>query len=205
MESMNPQQQLPPDYLDQIAPQPIKHSWMLNRTRLFVLLGLAAFIIIIALSITAGAINNAHQEPWERLTARLAATSEVAASSDGKIKNSQLRSTNSNVKISLTNAQRDLATPLAALGIKSDKLPTSITTQESSAAMLARLEDARLNAKYDSTYAREMSYQLSNLLTLLKQIYSSSSNQSNKTFLQTTYNNFEPVQKTLSEFSASNE
>jgi hypothetical protein len=205
MESMNPQQQLPPDYLDQIAPQPIKHSWMLNRTHLFVLIGVTAFVVIIALAVIAGAINTSHQEPWERLAARIAATSEVANSSDGKIKNSQLRSTNSTVKISLTNAQRDLTAPLAAIGIKADKLPKAVLAQESSTAMLARLEDARLNAKYDSTYAREMSYQLSNLLTLLKQIYASSSNQSNKTFLQTTYNNFAPAQKTLSEFSASNE
>lgn len=202
---MNPQQQLPPDYLDQIAPRPAKHSFVLSKTRLIVLVGIAAVIVVIILSVVVGAISNARKEPWERLSARLTATSEVVDSSSGKIKNSQLRSTNSNVKISLTNAQRDLATPLKAMSIDPKKLSTSITTAESSEAMLARLEDARLNAKYDSTYAREMSYQLSNLLTLLQQTYSSTSNLSNKTFLKTTYDNFQPVQKSLSEFSASNE
>ena len=202
---MNPQQHLPPNYLDQIAPKALKRSFMMNKTRLFVFGGIIAVIVVIILSITAGAISNARKEPWERLSARLAATGQVVESSTGKIKNSQLRSTNSNVKISITNAQRDIAAPLAAIGIKADKLPSSITKTESSDAMLARLEDARLNAKYDSTYAREMSYQLSNLLTLLKQMYASTSNPSNKNFLQTTYNNFAPVQKSLSEFSASNE
>ncbi len=202
---MNPSQQLPPSYLDEIAPQVQKRSFLQNRTRLFVLIGIIAVIIVIILSVTVTAVNSSRKGPWERLAARLAATTKVAESSDNKIKNSQLRSINSNVKISLTNTQRDLAIPLATAGVAAAKLPASVLAAESSDAMVARLEDARLNAKYDSTYAREMSYQLANLLTLLKQLYSSSSNESNKTFLKTTYDNFAPVQKSLSEFSASNE
>lgn len=205
MESMNPQQQLPSDYLDQIAPKANKRSFTLSKTRLIVFIGIIAVILIIILSVTVGAISNSKKEPWETLDARLTSTVAVVASSDGKIKNSQLRSTNSNLKISLTNTQRDLAAPLLTAGVNAKKISASVTTTESSTAMLARLEDARLNAKYDSTYAREMSFQLSNLLTLLKQIYSSSSNEANKTFLEATYNNLEPVQKSLSEFSASNE
>jgi len=205
MEAMNPQQQLPHDYLDQIAPQAQKRSFVAGKTRLFLLIGIIAVIIVIILSVTVAGITSARKTPWEKLAARLAATTEIAESSDGKIKNSQLRSTNSNVKISLTNTQRDLATPLLTAGVTVEKLSPNVVTAESSQAMLDRLEDARLNAKYDSTYAREMSYQLSNLLTLLTQLYSSSSNESNKAFLKTTYDNFAPVQKSLAEFSASNE
>ena len=205
MESMNPQQQTPYDYLDQIAPQAVKHPFMLNKTRLFVLVGIIAVIIVIILSVIVGAVSSARKDPWERLAARINATAAVAESSEGKIKNSQLRSTNSNVKISLTNTTRDLRAPLITADVNSEKLSKSILEQESSDEMIARLEDARLNAKYDSTYAREMSYQLSNLLTLLKQLYSSSSNEKNKTFLKATYDNFAPVQQSLAEFSASNE
>jgi hypothetical protein len=205
MESMNPQQPLPSNYLDQIAPQAVKRSFFQGRARMIIFFGLIALILVIILSITVGALTNSRKEPWERLNLRLAATTEVVTSSEGKIKNSQLRSINSNLKISLTNTQRDLAAPLLTANVNVKKIPKSVITSESSEAMLTRLEDGRLNAKYDSTYAREMNYQLSNLLTLLKQLYSSSSNQSNKTFLETTYNNLEPVQKSLSEFSASNE
>jgi hypothetical protein len=205
MEAMNPQQQLPPDYLDQIAPQASKRSFVPGKKGLILLISLIALVIVIILSVIVGAINNSRKEPWERLSVRLAATSEVAKSSEGKIKNSQLRSINSNVNISLTNAQRDLVAPLTTIGIETKNIPKSVISSESSAAMIARLEDARLNAKYDSTYAREMSYQLSNLLTLLRQLYSSSSNEMNKTFLKTTYDNFEPVQKSLADFSASDE
>jgi predicted outer membrane protein len=202
---MNPQQQLPPDYLDQIAPQAAKRSFAMNRTGLFVFFGVIAIVIVIILAVIVSAVTNGRTEPWQRLTARLSATSEIAKSSEGKIKNSQLRSANSNLQISLTNTQRDLVAPLQTIGINIEKIPTNVTQTESSAAMIARLEDARLNAKYDSTYAREMSFQLSNVLTLLRQTYASSKNEMNKTFLMTTYDNLAPVQKTLSEFSASNE
>jgi len=205
MESMNPQQQLPPNYLDEIAPQAVKRSFVLGKTRLIILVGILAIILVCILVAVVGQINASRTQPWERLAARLATTSEIAASSERKIKNSQLRSINSNVKISLTNTQRDLAKPLTTIGINSAKLTPSVVSAESGKEMLARLEDARLNAKYDSTYAREMSFQLSNLLTLLRQLYSASSNTANKSFLQTTYDNFAPVQKSLSEFSASNE
>ena len=202
---MNPQQQTPYDYLDQIAPQAVKHPFMLNKTRLFVLVGIIAVIIVIILSVIVGAISSARKDPWERLAARVDATAAVANSSEGKIKNSELRSINSNVKISLTNTTRDLIAPLITANVNSKKLSKPILEQESSTKMIARLEDARLNAKYDSTYAREMNYQLSNLLTLLKQLYSTSSNEKNKTFLKATYDNFAPVQQSLAEFSASNE
>ncbi|MFZ1302105.1 MAG: hypothetical protein WAQ27_06060 [Candidatus Microsaccharimonas sp.] len=202
---MNPQQQLPPSYLDEIAPQATKTSFLANKTRLFIFIGLIAIIIVVILGVTVSAISSSKKEPWERLAARIAATKEITQSSEGKIKNSQLRSINSNVKISITNTERDLAAPLLTAEVKAAKLSPSVLASESSAAMLTRLEDARLNAKYDSTYAREMSYQLSNLLTLLRQLYTSSSNASNKAFLETTYNNFEPFQKSLAEFSASNE
>ena len=202
---MNPQQQLPHDYLDQIAPQAAKRTLMMNRTGLFVFFGVIAIVVVIILAVIVSMVTSSRTEPWERLTARLKSTSAIAKSSDGKIKNSQLRSANSNLQISLTNTQRDLVAPLQTVGINIEKIQPNITKEESSDAMIARLEDARLNAKYDSTYAREMSYQLSNVLTLLRQTYASSKNEMNKTFLMTTYDNLAPVQKTLSEFSASNE
>lgn len=202
---MNPQQELPPNYLDEIAPQAQKRSFALGKTRLIVLVGILAIIVTCILALIIGQINSGRTVPWERLTAHLTSTNKIVESSEGKIKNSQLRSINSNLKILLTNTQRDLAAPLVTIGINSKKLSPSVVASESSDKTLTRLEDARLNAKYDSTYAREMSYDLSNLLTLLRQLYSSSSNLKNKLFLQTTYDNFAPVQKSLAEFSASNE
>ena len=71
--------------------------------------------------------------------------------------------------------------------------------------MTERLEDGRLNAKYDSTYAREMSYQTATLLALINQLYKSSALPATKTYLKGAYENLEPTYKALSAFSASNE
>lgn len=201
---MNPQQ-LPPNYLDDIAPQTQKAPFMANKLRLLIFGGIIAIVIVLIGVAVSGAITNSRKQPWEQLAARVAATTEVVNSSEGKIKNSQLRSINSNLKISLTNTQRDLAAPLATANVDAKKLSKSVAAEESSVGMIERLEDARLNAKYDSTYAREMNYQLSNLLTVLSQLYNGSKNAANKEFLKTTYDNLQPVQKSIAEFSASNE
>lgn len=204
---MNSSQQLPPNYLDDIAPKPQKTPFIVGRKYQLVFIGIIAVILVIIVSVTVGAITSSRKEPWEQLSARIATTKEVAESSQGKIKNSQLRSTNSNLKIALTNAQRDLTAPLTTAGVNPDptKLSQSVMQAESSAPILERLEDARLNAKYDSAYAREMRYQVTKLLTVLRQLYNSSSNEMNKTYLKTTFDNLQPVEKSLSEFSASNE
>lgn len=197
--------QTPLDYLNQIAPQaPKKPLFTLNlRT---IIIGVVLFLVLIIIIANIGAaVSNANKSPWERFSARLAATSEIVDSSSGKIKNSQLRSLNSDLKLYITNTQRDLATPLEQLGINPEKLPASATQKESAEAILAQLEDGRLNAKYDSTYAREMSYQLATTLALLQQLYKSNVGPQTKQFLSDAYSNLAPTYQAISEFSASNE
>ena len=203
---MNPQNgQMPLDYLEQIAPQAPKKPVFTLNLRTILLGAIGVIILIVILANIGGAISNAGKEPWQRLSARLAATALVVDSSTGKIKNSQLRSLNSDLKLYITNTQRDLATPLTALSIDATKLPKSITSSESSEKMAARLEDGRLNAKYDSTYAREMSYQLATILALQRQLYASNVGPQTKIFLDNAYKNLQPTYKSISEFSASNE
>lgn len=203
---MNPQnEQTPLDYLNQIAPEaPKKPLFALNiRTVLFG--ALAAVVLIIIMAVIGGALTSAQKEPWERFSARLSATATVVDSSSGKIKNSQLRSLNSDIKLYITNTQRDLATPLTKLEIIPSKISPKVVAQETGTGMTERLEDGRLNAKYDSTYAREMSYQLATILSLLQELYASSSSADTRTFLETAYNNLKPTHDAVASFSASNE
>lgn len=203
---MNPQNgQTPLDYLNEIAPQAPKKPVFTLNFRTILLLGLVFVVIVIIIANIGAALSNATKTPWQQYAARLTATTEIVDSSSGKIKNSQLRSLNSDLKLYLTNTQRDLATPLKQLGINPTKLPDSITKKESSAAILERLENGRLNAKYDSTYAREMSYQLATTLALLQQLYKTNVGPQTKQFLKSSYDNLAPTYKTVSEFSASNE
>lgn len=202
---MNPNAPVPANYLDQIAAPQIKKPRLQFNLKTIILLGLALLIVVGGISAVGGALTESRKKPWEQLSARLDSTAEIIDSSSGLIKNSQLRSTNSSLKLYLANATRDIATPLQSLKIDAKKIPKEVTAAESTTEILATLDDARLNAVYDSTYAREMSYQLSKLLTLLQQLYASSSKESTKTFLETTYTNLQPLQKTLASFSASNE
>lgn len=202
---MNPSNQAPLDYLNQIAPTEAKRAPFKLGPKLFVVVGVVLVLVVIILSVTVTSINDSRRSPWQTLSARLDTTEKVATAAAGNIKNSQLRSLNSDVKIYLTNTKRDLQAPLAAQSIKPNELPASITTKEANSGMTSRLETGRLNAKYDSTYAREMSYQLATVLTLLQQLYASSSSPANKTFLKTAYDNLAPTQKAIADFSASNE
>ena len=203
---MNPQNgQTSLDYLNQIAPQAPKKAPFTLNMRTVLLGGVLAVILIIILATIGGALSGARTEPWQRLSARLEATAVLVDSSTDVIKNSQLRSYNSDLKLYITNTQRDLEKPLTTLGINSEKLSKSIVASESSEEMGARLEDGRLNAKYDSTYSREMSYQLATILALLQQLYGSNVSSETKTSLEDMYNNLLPTYKAISEFSASNE
>lgn len=193
--------QTPLDYLNQIAPVQHKRSPFKWNLKTILLASVGILIVVIIIAAVAGAISNSYKTPWQELSARLAVTSTVANSSAGLIKDSQLRSLNSSLKLYLTNTTRDLQAPLTKLGIDPKKLPDSITKQENGTGMASRLEDARLNAKYDSTYAREMSYQLSTVLSLYQKLYSSSSAQT-KAILTTAYNNLKPIQQDLANFSS---
>lgn len=203
---MNPNNgQTPLDYLNQIAPEAPKRPLFALNMRTVIAGALLVIILIIIIAAISGSISQARVEPWQRFAARLDATSKVVDKSSGLIKNSQLRSLNSDVKLYIANTQRDLAKPLAGLSINPDKLPKSITTSESSDKMAARLEDGRLNAKYDSTYAREMSYQLATVLALLQELYGSNVGSATKASLKTWYDNLLPLYTSVSEFSTSKE
>lgn len=203
---MNPRNgQTSLDYLNQIAPQAPKKPLFTLNLRTIVFGAIILLVVIIIIANVGSALSNARKEPWERFAAKLAATTEVVDSSTGKIKNSQLRSLNSDLKLYLTNTQRDLATPLKAFSINSEKLPASVLAKESSEETLGRLEDGRLNAKYDSTYAREMTYQLATTLALLQELYKSNVGPQTKEYLSNAYTNLAPTYEAVANFSASNE
>lgn len=203
---MNPPNGQPPlDYLNQIAPQAPKKPLFVLNLRTIILGGIAAVILICIIAGIGGAISSAQKEPWQRLSARLNATTAVVDGATANIKSSQLRSINSDLKLYLTNTKRDLTAPLTALDIKIDKLPEKIVASERSTGITERLEDGRLNAKYDSTYAREMTYQLATILSLLQELYATNVGPQTKEQLKAAYDNLLPTYTTVSQYSATNE
>lgn len=202
---MNPNGQVPLDYLNQIAPQSPKKpifTWNL-RTIIFAVLSGIALIILIAT--IAGALSSANKEPWQRMSARLDATEKVVDGATRNIKSSQLRSINSNLKLYLTNTKRDLAVPIAELGIDLKKIPEKVVAEETGTGITERLENGRLNARYDSTYAREMTYQVATVLSQLQVLHATNVGPKTKATLKAAYDNLMPTYTSLSEFSTSNE
>ena len=203
---MNPQNgQTPLDYLNQIAPQAPKRAPFTLNLKTILFFGGIAVVLVIILGIIVSSLSGGRKETWQQLSGRLATTQTIAEDATQKLKSSQLRSLNSDLKIYLTNTQRDATEPLKSLGINPEKLPGNVTKAESATEMIERLEDARLNAKFDSTYSREMSYQLATILSLYQQLYASSNKAEDKAFLDEAYKNLLPTQEALADFSSSKE
>jgi hypothetical protein len=200
---MNPDQNpYPIDYLNQIAPQAPKQG--INNKLFFLLIGGGLLIAIIVgiLALTSG--SNGPTQKMRTLAARLTTLQSIAGDAQRNIKSGQLRTTNSTLNIFLTNANRDIIEPLSKNGVDIKKIDKSIQTKENGEKLKAELEDARLNATFDRTYAREMSFQLDTIAALMKDIYENSNSKSLKEFLEATDTNLQPIKKQLADFNAAN-
>jgi uncharacterized protein (UPF0333 family) len=197
------QHEYPIDYLNQIAPEQKKP--LMNSRVIIVIVGilvvLAAVIGFLILVSGGGASDS---QKLQTLSARMQTLEKISKAAEKNIKSSSLRSTNSTLSLFLTNANRDIITPLKNNGIKVASLDKTIVKKEDGTKVKATLEDARLNAIYDRTYAREMNFQLDTVASLMKQIYTTTKSKSLKDFLLSTDNNLKPIRKQLSDFNAVN-
>ncbi len=202
---MYPNQQTPPvystDYLNQIAPQGPKKRWGLSRMQLMIAGALAlAVLIVIILAIVLN--SGGSSKPEQQLAAKLIMTEKLTDDAKDKLKSSTLRTLNSNLKINLTQINRNIVDPLKKDKIDVASLDAKVVASESGTDILSRLEDARLNVNYDRTYAREIAYQLELIVALMRQINTSTDNADLKTFLDGAYTNLQPTQKSFEDFNA---
>ena len=89
-------------------------------------------------------------------------------------------------------------------GIDLTKIDKNVIDKENGSELTKKLEDARLNAVFDRTYAREMTYQLATVDSLMNQVYKSTKSTSLKTFLESSNSNLQSLKKQFSEFNATN-
>ncbi len=189
------------EYLNQIAPQAPKRA-RFSKLQLMIFGGTLLIIIIIIaslISLSSGSVSSP-----EQLAARLASTETIVTAAQSKLKSTELRTLNSNLKIYLTNTNRDIAAPFMAIGVDVAHLDPVVIKSEAGADVTARLEDARLNAVYDRTYAREMSYRLDTIVSLMQKIYKSTGNSQVKAFLDSAFTNLQPTQKQFSDYNDAN-
>lgn len=198
---VNNNQQNPADFLEQIAPKPTQKNWIMSKKPL--LIGLIVMVVLLIFVLFFGLMNS-NTQTTTRLAARLKDTSAIANSATTKIKSTELRALNSNLKQRLINEMRDIGPFLAKEGVKIDKIDKSITASETSTKIMSILEDARLNATYDRVYAREMAYKLNTIITLMNKIGKASNSKSLKAFLTASVDNLTPIQKELADFNSTN-
>lgn len=202
---MYPNQQQPNysiDYLNQIAPQAPKRQFDPKLKLIAIILGVATIVTILLVIVTS--LGGTSKNSLQQLAARLAATETIATDAQANLKSSELRSLNGSLKILLTNTNRDITAPLKLNGIDAANLDKATIAKENGNTIKQSLENARLNATYDRTYAREMSYQLETIVLQMQQLYKDTSSESLKTFLNTSYKNIQPIQKKFSELNAAN-
>ena len=190
---MQPEQpQYPTNYLDTIAAQP--QAKTMNPMMLWLLIGgvLAFAVVVLMFVFSAG---GGATERITRFGARMSSLQTVTSESQEQIKSGELRSLNSSLTLVLTNANRDLKEPLASLDIEIDNEKQSAVAlvADETEELNGRLEDARLNAIFDRTYVREMSFYIKSLRTEIRGIYGSTKNDDLKDVLQTTENNLAPL------------
>ena len=196
----NDQPQFSIDYLNQIAPPPEKPGIGGKLFPVVVIAGLVIALLVGLLVVLS--MGGGNRSDTMRLAARLKTLQAVADSSQNTIKNSDLRSTNTNLSLFLTNTNRDIADPLKADGIDLAKPDPKIAADEDGSTLKTRLEDARLNAVFDRTYAREMSYQMETLGALMQQITANTKNRSLKELLTTAKSQLEPLRQQFANFAA---
>ncbi|HEU5121654.1 MAG TPA: hypothetical protein VFT59_02320 [Candidatus Saccharimonadales bacterium] len=200
---MDPQQnQYPIDYLNQIAPQQPKQG--LSSKLFFLLIGGGVLLAIVVGFFLLNSGSGGPKEKMQTLAARMITLQQIASDSQRNIKSGSLRATNSSLTIFLTNANRDIAEPLLNNNIDVKKLDQGIVTKEDGAELKETLNDARLNAMFDRTYAREMAYQLDTIAVLMGDIYERTNSKSLKDFLLKTDGDLQPIKKTFSEFTDNN-
>jgi predicted outer membrane protein len=203
---MNPEnsQPLQPDYLDQIAPQNTSghsfNSLPMPMRILAILLGI--FIVVLVAAVIINLTNGSKNT--DKLAARLLMTQTIVkdAADNNKIKSSALRAINTDLKTYLVNTIRDIEPILKKDNVDINKLPSTLLNTSADTSLAERLEDARLNAVFDQTYAREMAYSLNNILSLMQKSYKQTGNSALKTFLDESMKNLQPTQESFADFNA---
>jgi len=191
---------LPSNYLDQIAPA--QKVPIMNGKLVLGLIGGGIILLIILVLLVISSSGGSKATSLERLSLRLQTLQEVSTSAHTNIKSSNLRTINSNLRTSLINANRDIATPLEAAKITPKKIDKTIITEENGDTLTAALEEGRLNVTFDRTYAKEMSYQLDRTVALMNSLYKTTKSKSLKTFLNGSTKDFESLQKQFADYTS---
>ena len=197
------------DYLNQIAPKQKKP--LFDKTMMMVfgvlILAIVAFFGMMIFSSTRG---DSDSDTLLRVYLKVQKTNELATKYQSRIQNSDLSAINSGLAITLSSDGAKLKSILDSKGVaipevEKNKTPPKIITEVNKdiEELDKTLDDAFLNAVLDRTYAREMSYNLDVINSLLKRVESSTKSSESKEAVVEIIKNLEISSEQFGKYSQS--
>lgn len=197
--NQQPQQPVPLDYLDTIAAPQTTQT--MNPFILWGLIGGVVLLVIFAVIFLLSAGGPSSSERLQQAIWRMQAIEELTTQSGKTIQSSDLRAANSNVTSILTGAEQE-AIELYGANKKFTPAPKTAAITTEFTDLAATLDDARLNARFDRVYSREIGFQLAALRSELTGV-SAGSSPALKEFITKTTNNIDPLSKQFTDFNNS--
>ena len=196
MEQNQPNEPVPSgiDYLYQIAPQTTptgssKHTKIIIGAMIFIGIATLGAILIAAT-----------QQPDTgpspiKIAARLQKMQTVSQAYTKKLNNTSLQDANSSLGAILMTANNSVSEPLTAYGIDVKKQAKTITALDPSDELIAKLDDAYLNAQLDDVYAREMYFLIEDTIAMIESVYKQTKVDSMRKFLEKTHEDLTSMKK----------
>ena len=197
------------DYLNQIAPK--QKQPLFDKTMVIIFGALIFAVVVFAGLMMFSSLNeNPNSEPLLRVYLKVQKTNELATKYQGRLQNSDLRAINSGLATTLASDGAKLKSLLGSNKIEipkaeKNKTPPKIIAQVNKDAeeQDKTLDDAFLNAVLDRTYAREMSYNLDVINSLMKRVESSARSSDSKASLNEIIKSLDVSSNQFREYSQS--
>lgn len=196
MEQNQPNEPVPSgiDYLYQIAPQtapkgPSKHTKFIIGAMIFIGIVLLGTIVIAATQ-----QPDTGPSPM-KIAARLQKMQTVSQTYTKKLNSTSLQDANSSLGAILMTANNSVSEPLTAYGIDVKKQAKTITALDPSDELIAKLDDAYLNAQLDDVYAREMYFLIEDTIAMIESVYKQTKVDSMREFLEKTHEDLTSMKK----------
>ena len=197
------------DYLNQIAPK--QKQPLFDKTMVIIFGALIFAVVVFAGLMMFSSLNeNPNSEPLLRVYLKVQKTNELATKYQGRLQNSDLRAINSGLATTLASDGAKLKSLLGSNKIEIPKAEKNKTTpkiiaqvNKDAEELDKTLDDAFLNAVLDRTYAREMSYNLDVINSLMKRVESSARSSDSKASLNEIIKSLDVSSNQFREYSQS--
>lgn len=153
--------------------------------------------VLLAVVLLLGSGGNDVKPQLRQLSLQLSNLAVLTEESRDKITNQDVSKINSDALLGASTSSAQLATLTSSM--KLGKPSNELVAKETDAESQQELEDAAIAGTFNSVYPGILSEKLDSSAILMKQIYNETNDQELKSFLNTTYQNFQNISKQLNE------